>query len=233
MRFPCRSKTGRSTVSSRATSTATSKTGSANASSPKRDGSPPSSSWSRRSGETATSPSAGRTAELKDGSEWQVYKRVFAGPDLAAELEGEVRVRGSVVRRRAGLTRRRSSYRSLASLQRDLRVCRACAEAGYSPRVFASRERPARAARLYVRPGAGHRRRRGTETLARAGREDPAPLARAGRGRVLPNVLLRVRDAVLSRARRLRSRRPHADSTRARALLVLEELGARAGRARS
>ena len=29
------------------------------------------------------------------------------------------------------MTRRRSSYRSLASLQRDLRVCRACAEAGY------------------------------------------------------------------------------------------------------
>jgi uracil-DNA glycosylase len=29
------------------------------------------------------------------------------------------------------LTRRRSSYRSLASLQRDLAVCRACAEAGY------------------------------------------------------------------------------------------------------
>jgi len=29
------------------------------------------------------------------------------------------------------LTRRRSSYRSLSSLQRDLRVCRACAEAGY------------------------------------------------------------------------------------------------------
>jgi uracil-DNA glycosylase family 4 len=31
----------------------------------------------------------------------------------------------------AGLTRRRSSYRSLRSLQRDNRVCRACAEAGY------------------------------------------------------------------------------------------------------
>jgi len=30
------------------------------------------------------------------------------------------------------VTRRRSSYRSLASLQRDNRVCRACAEAGYS-----------------------------------------------------------------------------------------------------
>jgi len=29
------------------------------------------------------------------------------------------------------LTRRRSSYRSLASLQRDLPVCRACVEAGY------------------------------------------------------------------------------------------------------
>jgi uracil-DNA glycosylase len=29
------------------------------------------------------------------------------------------------------LTRRRSSYRSLVSLQRDLRVCRACVEAGY------------------------------------------------------------------------------------------------------
>jgi uracil-DNA glycosylase len=29
------------------------------------------------------------------------------------------------------VTRRRASYRSLASLQRDLRVCRACAEAGY------------------------------------------------------------------------------------------------------
>ena len=29
------------------------------------------------------------------------------------------------------MTRRRSSYRSLASLQRDLAVCRACAEAGY------------------------------------------------------------------------------------------------------
>jgi uracil-DNA glycosylase len=29
------------------------------------------------------------------------------------------------------VTRRRSSYRSIASLQRDLRVCRACVEAGY------------------------------------------------------------------------------------------------------
>ena len=29
------------------------------------------------------------------------------------------------------MTRRRSSYRSLDSLQRDNRVCRACVEAGY------------------------------------------------------------------------------------------------------
>jgi uracil-DNA glycosylase len=36
-----------------------------------------------------------------------------------------------MVRRRARVTRRRSSYRSLASLQRDERVCRACVEAGY------------------------------------------------------------------------------------------------------
>src|SRR5207237_6291170 len=40
--------------------------------------------------------------------------------------------RRQVVRRRASsVTRRRSSYRSLRSLERDLRVCRACVEAGY------------------------------------------------------------------------------------------------------
>ena len=41
------------------------------------------------------------------------------------------------------MTRRRSSYRSLASLQRDNRLCRACAEAGYpieSLPVFEGRE---------------------------------------------------------------------------------------------
>src|SRR4029077_7589844 len=38
---------------------------------------------------------------------------------------------GQLVPRRARLTRRRSSYRSLASLQRDVRACRACVEAGY------------------------------------------------------------------------------------------------------
>lgn len=31
---------------------------------------------------------------LNDGSEWQVYKRVFEGPDLAAELKGELVFKG-------------------------------------------------------------------------------------------------------------------------------------------
>ena len=31
---------------------------------------------------------------LKDGSRWSVYKRVFEGPDLADELEGEVVFKG-------------------------------------------------------------------------------------------------------------------------------------------
>jgi SAM-dependent methyltransferase len=32
---------------------------------------------------------------LKDGSRWSVYKRVFEGPDLAAELGGEIVFKGS------------------------------------------------------------------------------------------------------------------------------------------
>lgn len=32
--------------------------------------------------------------QLNDGSEWQVYKRVFEGPDLAAELKGEIMFKG-------------------------------------------------------------------------------------------------------------------------------------------
>jgi uracil-DNA glycosylase family 4 len=54
------------------------------------------------------------------------------------------------------LTRRRSSYRSLASLQRDNRVCRACAHAGYpleSLPVLEGRERQ-RAYILGQAPGA-------------------------------------------------------------------------------
>jgi SAM-dependent methyltransferase len=32
---------------------------------------------------------------LKDGSRWSVYKRVFEGPDLAAELGGEIVFKGN------------------------------------------------------------------------------------------------------------------------------------------
>jgi uracil-DNA glycosylase family 4 len=39
--------------------------------------------------------------------------------------------RGQPLQRNCDVTRRRSSYRSLASLQRDNRTCRACLEAGY------------------------------------------------------------------------------------------------------
>jgi uracil-DNA glycosylase len=47
------------------------------------------------------------------------------------------------------LTRRGSSYRSLASLQRDNRVCRACAEAGY-PLESLPIVQPYRGQRAYV-----------------------------------------------------------------------------------
>src|SRR5205823_14739993 len=48
---------------------------------------------------------------LKDGSTWQVYKRFFTAALLAEDRGGEE----PLVRRRPLLTRRRSSYRSLAS----------------------------------------------------------------------------------------------------------------------
>lgn len=47
------------------------------------------------------------------------------------------------------MTRRRSRYRSLASLQRDQRVCRACAEAGY-PLESLSVVQPYAAQRAYI-----------------------------------------------------------------------------------
>ena len=69
---------------------------------------------------------------LNDGSRWEVYKRYFepvgAGARARRRRDG---LRRSLVRRRPLLTRRRTRYRSLASLQRDNRVCRACVEAGF------------------------------------------------------------------------------------------------------
>jgi uracil-DNA glycosylase len=47
------------------------------------------------------------------------------------------------------LTRRRSSYRSIASLQRDNRVCRACVEAGY-PLESLPVVQPYRGQRAYI-----------------------------------------------------------------------------------
>ena len=135
-----------------------------------------------------------------------------------------------MVRRRPGLTRRRSAYRSLASLQRDLRGCRACAEAGFDLESLpVVNDQLGQRAYMYGQaPGIveGEERRpwrgRAGKTLRRWLELDEDEF--------YANVLLRVRDSVLSRTRRVRSRRPHTDSTRAGALLVLDELGARAGK---
>ena len=62
--------------------------------------------------------------------------------------------------------------------------------------------------------------------MARPRRPDAAPLARAGRGRVLRDVLLRLGDALLPGPRAVRARRPHADARGAGALRVLARLGA-------
>src|SRR5205085_11157245 len=57
---------------------------------------------------------------------------------------------------------------------------------------------------------------------------DPAPLARARRRLLLQPLLLGVGHALLSRARAVGARRPHADAARAGAVRVLARLGARA-----
>ena len=168
---------------------------------------------------------------LKDGSRWEVYKRYFSRPSLAEELGGgEALFDGPLVRRRAlaRLTRRRSSYRSLASLQRDNRACRACAEAGYPIESLPVLEGHAgqRAYILGQAPGIveGEERRpwrgRAGQTLRR--------WLRHRRGRVLRDVLLRVGDALLPGTRGGRRRRPDADGARAGALRVLARMGARA-----
>ena len=65
------------------------------------------------------------------------------------------------------MTRRRSRYRSLASLQRDNRVCRACAEAGF-PLESLPIVQPYTGQRAYMFGQApGRRRGRGAPPLAR------------------------------------------------------------------
>ena len=135
MRSTCRSRTTRSVASSRASSTATSRSPSACGSSPRRAGSAPS-SWSSVATAEAGSPAEEwQERVLKDGSRWQVYKRLLhARGSRRGARRRRAPARRALVRRRTvaqRVTRRRSSYRSLASLQRDNRVCRACVEAGY------------------------------------------------------------------------------------------------------
>ncbi len=69
---------------------------------------------------------------LADGSRWEVLKRRFTGAGLSRRARRRRgAARGALLRGRARVTRRRSRYRSLASLQLDNAGCRACAEAGF------------------------------------------------------------------------------------------------------
>src|SRR5262245_61827674 len=80
---------------------------------------------------------------------------------------------------------------------------------------------------VHPRPGAGGGRGSGAATVARSCGPDAAALARARRGGVLLDVLLRFGHAVLSGSRRLG--RPDADFPRAGALRVLARVGASTG----
>src|SRR5262249_8760927 len=77
-----------------------------------------------------------------------------------------------------------------------------------------------------LRPGARPRRGRRAPSLARPRRPDAAAVARARGGRVLRDVLLRLRDPLRPGPLALRPRRQDADASRAGALRVLEPLGA-------
>ena len=81
-------------------------------------------------------------------------------------------------------------------------------------------------ARVHPRPGARRRRRRAATAVARPSRADAPPLARARRGRVLRDLLLRLGDALLPGPRCVGKRRPDADTARAGALLALARVGA-------
>ena len=88
------------------------------------------------------------------------------------------------------------------------------------------RRGPCGAARVSPRAGAGRGRGRGASAMARSRRPDAAPLARARRGRLLRDVLLRLGHTVLSGACLGGRRRSDADRARAGALLVLARMGA-------
>ena len=124
------------------------------------------------------------------------------------------------------VTRRRRRTARSTSLQRDNRVCRACAEAGYPARVAARLRGARRPARDDRRPGARRRRGRRAAALAGPGGPHASLLARARRGGLLRDVLLRLGHALLPGEAPVRSRRPPGDAGRDGPLLVLARLGA-------
>ena len=149
---------------------------------------------------------------LNDGSRWEVLQALLrAGGARRRARRRRDASRRPLVRRRPRVTVRKSSYRSLASLQRDLARCRACAEAGYPLESWPVRAPLPRAARVPLRPGARRSSR------ARSGcRGGAAPARRCAAGSRLDGdelyetVLLRLRHALLSRA----GRRPAAATAR-------------------
>ena len=179
---------------------------------------------------TRPSPTRSRSGSSTTARAGRSTSATSTPDELAAELGGgETLFAGDVVRRRACVTRRRSSYRSIASLQRDNRVCRACAEAGY-PLESLPIVQPYRGQRAYMfgqAPGI----QEGLERLPWRGRAGKT-LRRwleLDEDDVLRDVLLRVGHALLPGPRAERPRRPDADATRAGALLVLARVGVRAG----
>ena len=221
----------------RATSTATSRRASARGSSPRRGASRASSSSSTpRAGRDAASRASWQERILNDGSRWRVFKRVFTAEQLADELGGgEILHAGRwfVVVARA-VSAGAGSYRSLASLQRDNRALPRVRRGRLSARVAAGRSRAGRRpARVPARPGAGRRRGRRAPPVARPRRPDAAALARARRGRVLRDVLLRLGHALLPGGRRRAAATATPTAARAGALRVLARVGAPAPAARA
>ena len=126
------------------------------------------------------------------------------------------------------MTVRKSTYRSIRSLQRDNARCRACVEAGYPLESWPVRA-PYAGQRAYLygqAPGIVE----GEERLPWRGRAGQTlrRWLRLDGDALYETLLLRIRHPLLSRPRAVRPRRPHADAARAAALLVLARLGARA-----
>ena len=158
--------------------------------------------WRRWADRVLVWPRAGKCSSASLSPSWRRARRPRSPP-------------GPPLRNgRGALARRRSSCRSISSLQRDNRVCRACAEGRISAFLPAGRPAVHGPARVHPRTGARGRRGRAATAVARPRRADAPPLARAGRGRLLRDLLLRVGHALLPEARSSK-RRPDAGSSRA------------------